>query len=86
MSTVDARGLQKIWIQETPTGTVNGSNVNFTLSQIPVEADAMLVFLNGIQQKKTTDWTVSGTTLIFVVAPSVAQQITVQYVQEKGGA
>ena len=86
MSTIDARGIQKIWVQEVPTGTVNGSNTNFTLSQTPVEADAMLVFLNGIQQKKTTDWTVSGTTLIFVVAPAVAQQITVQYVQEKGGA
>ena len=78
--------MEKMWVEEVPSGTVNGTNTAFTLSQTPVETDAVLVFLNGIQREKTAEWTLSGATLTFVTAPALAQKVTVQYVQAKGGA
>lgn len=67
---------------ETPSGTINGSNTVFTLSAAPEEADAVLVFLDGLKLKQTTDYSISGTTLTMVVAPSVAQELTVQYLKK----
>lgn len=66
---------------ETPSGTVNGSNVTFTLSAAPEEADAVLVFLDGIKLKKTTDYSISGTTITMVTAPALGQEITVHYLK-----
>lgn len=86
MSQIDGSNIQKIWIQEVPAGTVNGSNTVFTLSQTPIEADAVLVLVNGIVRKKTTEWSISGATVTFVTAPALAQIVEVQYVQAKGGA
>ncbi|MDC3266295.1 IPT/TIG domain-containing protein [bacterium] len=46
----------------------NGSNTVFTLTTSS-STDKSFVYLNGVQQAPTTDYTVSGTTLTFVVAP-----------------
>lgn len=46
----------------------NGSNTIFTLSTSST-TDRSFVYLNGVQQAPTTDYTISGTTLTFVVAP-----------------
>lgn len=86
MSQLDAQQLNRFWITEVPSGTINGSNVTFTLSQEPLEVDSVAVFLNGLKQKKTTDYSISGTTITFVVAPATAQVLEVQYVQKKGGS
>lgn len=64
---------------ETPSGSINGSNTAFTLSAAPEEADGVLVFLDGLKLKKTTDYSISGTTLTMVVAPAIAQELTVHY-------
>jgi hypothetical protein len=86
MSLLDANQLKRFWITEVPSGTVNGSNVTFTLSQTPIENDAVLVFLDGLKQKQTTDYSISGTTITFVTAPAIAQIVEVEYVQKKGGS
>lgn len=85
MSRIQAKHLLKFWKAETPSGTVNGSNKVFTLSQLPLENDAVLVFLNGILQTLTTDYTLSNQTLTFVTAPALGQSVRVQYVQFTGG-
>jgi len=36
------------------------------------------VFLNGVLQRPTTDYTVSGTTLTFNTAPVAAEAITIR--------
>lgn len=64
---------------ETPSGAINGSNTAFTLSSAPEEGDAVLVFLDGLKLKKTTDYSISGTTLTMVTAPAIAQELTVHY-------
>jgi hypothetical protein len=37
-----------------------------------------MVFLNGVLQRPTTDYTVSGTTLTFGTAPANADAITIK--------
>jgi hypothetical protein len=53
----------------TRTATGDGSTVNYTVTS-GTNVNSILVFLNGIAQKPTTDYTVSGTTLTFTTAPA----------------
>lgn len=50
------------------TGTVNGINVTFSLPSAPL-ANTVSVYLNGLLQKRVTDYTISGSTITFVTAP-----------------
>lgn len=51
-----------------PTGTINGVNVTFTLPTTP--GPVVMIFRNGIlQQGGGVDYTLSGSTVTFVVAP-----------------
>jgi hypothetical protein len=82
---VDAEFLKSMWVDETPSGTVNGSNVTFTLSQTPFDAnDALQVFVDGLKQDRVTDWTVSGSTITFVTAPVTGQSVRVNYIMKRG--
>lgn len=66
-------------VQETPSGTVNGSNVTFTLSFTPGTAGALLCHLDGQLQTLTTDYTRSGVTLTMIAAPATGQILVCQY-------
>ena len=57
--------------------TGDGSTVAFTITNGQT-VDNVLVFLNGVFQRPTTDYTVSGTTLTFVAAPIAADVITIK--------
>jgi hypothetical protein len=83
---IDGKFIAKGWVQEVPTGTVNGSNTAFTLSTAPREPDVVQVYLNGIRQRKTTDYSISGTTITFVSAPVTDQSVYVEYFQNTGGS
>lgn len=52
------------------TFTANGTQTNFTLSTSDSSVTNSLVFLNGVTQVPTTDYTLSSTTLTFVSAPA----------------
>jgi hypothetical protein len=54
----------------------NGSTTNFTLSVAPTGEDNTQVYVSGVYQQKDT-YSISGTTLIFSVAPPVASTIEV---------
>jgi hypothetical protein len=55
----------------------NGSNTQYTLSTSTTN-DESFVFLNGVAQVPVTDYSISGTTLTFVVAPVLSEQIEVR--------
>ncbi len=66
-------------IGEVPTGSVNGSNTVFTTAASYV-GSTISVYVNGIRQKKTTDYTESSaTTITFTTAPSTGDVILVDY-------
>jgi len=54
---------------ETPTGTINGTNTAFTLLASPNPMTSLMLFLNGVEQLAGTDYTLSGNTITYTVAP-----------------
>jgi hypothetical protein len=76
------QGSNSIIVQETPTGTVNGSTTLFTVLQSKYVANSLEVFINGIQQTKTTDYTETSPgsgTFTFTTAPATGQVVKVSY-------
>lgn len=61
---------------ETPTGTLNGSNVTFTIANTPITG-TVRVYLNG--QRMPSGYSVSGTTITFTTAPISTDNIIVDY-------
>lgn len=58
---------------EIPTGTKNGTNLVFTLAVAPT---ILLLYLNGILQTATTDFS-RTTVTITMVAPPVADDVLI---------
>ena len=65
------------------TYTGDGSTTGFTVTS-GADVENVLVFLNGVYQRPTTDYTVSGTTLTFGTAPVNADVITIKELVEGG--
>lgn len=59
------------------TGTGDGSTATFTVTDGVTVANTM-VFINGVHQRPTTDYTISGTTLTFGTAPAASDRIDVR--------
>jgi hypothetical protein len=68
--------------REVPSGTINGSNVTFTLAHTPV-AGTECIYLNGLLQNVGggNDYTISGATITFVTAPESGSVILVNYIK-----
>ena len=63
---------------EIPAGTINGSNTVFTLATTPATGSAR-IYLNGVRQKTTDDYTISGATVTFVTAPPTGSNLLADY-------
>jgi len=66
--------------REVPSGTQNGTNVDFTLANAPV-AGTEMIFLNGLLQHTgaSNDYSISSNTITFTVAPLASDTILVTY-------
>jgi hypothetical protein len=69
-------------VRETPTGTINGVNVTFTLANAPVAGTEQL-FLNGILQEPGAgnDYTISGATITYLTAPATNDRLKATYMK-----
>ena len=65
---------------EIPTGTIDGANTTFTTSETP-KASSVMLFVNGAFQREGSgqDFTMSGRTITFVVAPQTNSNILCVY-------
>lgn len=55
---------------EVPSGTINGSNVTFTLAHTPNPALSLNCFENGVQQRAAgADYTLATATITYGAAP-----------------
>ena len=61
--------------------TGNGTLTNYTVSN-GADVENVLVFINGVYQRPTTDYTVSSTTLTFGTAPANGDAITIKELVE----
>jgi hypothetical protein len=65
--------------RETPAGAMNGANTNFSLSFTPAPAASLTLWLNGVEQVPATDYTISGGTITYIVAPKSSDLMIAQY-------
>lgn len=74
-------GSSPIFVQEIPSGTVNGSNAAFVLSQTPKSSDSVQVFVDGLLVPKS-GWTLSVATVTFGAGyiPAAGQDVYASYV------
>lgn len=61
-------------------GTINGTNTSFTIPGSSLYFH-LQVFVNGLLNRFTTDYTVSGNTLTFVTAPATGSWAAASYVK-----
>lgn len=66
--------------RETPSGAINGSNTSFTLGNTPI-VGTETIYLNGLEQNVTTDYTISGSTITYLVAPIAGDILRVSYLK-----
>lgn len=65
--------------KETPSGSINGVNTSFTLSQTPI-AGSEHVYRNGqLQADGGVDYSISGTIITFVSPPLTGDALVVSY-------
>jgi len=64
---------------ETPSGTINGSNKDFTLTYAPNPVSSLQVFVNGMYMTAGEDYTLSNKTITFNTAPPTNSIIRVYY-------
>jgi hypothetical protein len=67
---------------ETPGGTVNGTNLTFTLIATPSPATSLRLYKNGMLQQQGNDYTLSGATIAFSstsIAPQTGDTLAASY-------
>jgi len=55
--------------------TGDGNDTTFTLSGVPPSDACALVFVDGVQQRPTTNYTVAGSSIVFTTAPDNGAEI-----------
>jgi hypothetical protein len=68
----------------TDNFTGDGSTTDFTLSETPANVNTLLVIVDGIVQKATTNYTLASTTLSFTSAPDASAEIEVKHLGVRG--
>ena len=61
------------------------SSTQLTLTEEPLNAQSIMVYVNGVYQKPTTNYTVSGTTLTFTGALASSDEIDVHHLSIRTG-
>ncbi len=78
--TKQLNGLQitKSVYNEAPVGLFNNSNFNYTVAFAPYSG-AINVFLNGLINRPTTDFTISGVTISMIIPPPSGSWMLANY-------
>jgi hypothetical protein len=58
---------------ETPAGTIDGTNMTFTLANTPSPLASLKLFKNGVLLTRNSDYTLSGTNITFASAAVTPQ-------------
>jgi hypothetical protein len=62
-----------------PTGTINGTNKVFTITDEPNPTSSLKVYLDGQLQQVTGDYTLTNTTITFINAPLTDTILLIEY-------
>lgn len=69
-----------VFVDEVPTGNVDGINTVFTLSQTPITANGVIVFDDYLYVQPGL-YSIVGSTITFSTAPPLGHKITAWYVE-----
>jgi len=64
---------------ETPSGIQNGTNKDFTILKTPNPLTSLKVYRGGARQRIIEDYTFSGRTITFTIAPAFGEVILCDY-------
>jgi hypothetical protein len=67
------------FVQEVPSGTIDGTNRNFVLSGTPLTSQSLLVIVDGVALTMA-EWTLTNNTVTLNVAPALGQDVYAYYV------
>lgn len=75
-------GTSTFWDQQTPSGLTDGSNKIFTITPLPSDVQAQMLYVNGILQPASY-YTLSGGTITFAAgkAPPAGAILLLKYVR-----
>jgi hypothetical protein len=65
-------GVGNLADNETPGGTIDGVNTDFTLAHAPNPTASLQLQLGGIFLTQGVDYTISGNTITFLTAPDAS--------------
>ncbi len=65
---------------DIPSGSINGTNKVFTLSNTPVTGTVRL-YLNGVLQEPNQDYNIAGKIITFIKAPRTNSNILAHYIK-----
>ena len=68
----------------TDAFTGDGSTTAFTLTETPAVANSVMVFVDGILQKSTSNYSISGSTLTFTSAPDASAEVEAKHMGLRG--
>ena len=71
---------QKGVVKYPQTGTFSGDGVTTSFNLTSTPGNYLAVYLGGLRQTETDDYTVSGTQITFLSAPKSGQKIVVDYI------
>ena len=74
-----AKLANNIRLFTTDNLTANGSQVTFTLSEIPADANTVMVSVDGVVQRAPVHYTTSGNQITFTSAPPVLSNVHVRH-------
>ena len=74
-----AKLANNIRLFTTDNLTANGSQVTFTLSEIPADANTVMVSIDGVVQRAPIHYTTSGNQITFTSAPPVLSNVHVRH-------
>lgn len=59
----------------------NGSTTAFNLTDTPISLSVLQVYVNGLIQQPTADYSLSGNQVTFTTAPAAGQEINFHYIK-----
>lgn len=81
MAKLDGIWFADNFVQEVPSGSVNGTNDTFTLSNTPAADSAVFLYSNGLLKRQTADYTISGASITFNSPPASGEDLYCLYVR-----
>jgi len=70
------------WSQEAPTGLINGANLVYSITNEALDLNSFQLFLNGLLQIPTIDYSLSATTITFTQAPASGSKLWAQFIKK----